>query len=119
MKQIAEKQPRDFNDWMALAQCDPEQFELMRLQAIDELIESMPEDRKMHLRRIQWRIDRVRERSASPMAATIAISRMMWDAFYSLRDQYQYMFADKTGGVRPHREPQLAEVIRFPQLAEA
>jgi len=93
----------------------------MRMQAIDKLIESMPEDRKIHLRRIQWRVDQVRQRSATPMAATIAISRMMWDAFYNLRDHYQEIFNDQTGGVRPRQPAESAKVISFPspQLAEA
>lgn len=122
MKQTADKQQQmDFKYWMDLAQQDPEQFEVKRLEAIDKLIESMSEDHKLQLRRLQWRIDQVRQRSGTPMAATIAISRMMWDAFYNLRDHYQDMFNDQTGGKRVREQSVSAEVITFPgaQLAEA
>ena len=105
---------------MDLAKSDPEQFESKRMEAIDRLIESMPEERKIHLRRLQWRVDRVREGAGNPMAATIAISRMMWDAFYNLRDHYQELFADYTGGKREPRSVKTAQIIAFrPQTVEA
>jgi hypothetical protein len=94
MSNAVEHNQLDFDRWMELARKDPEKFESMRLEAIDEVIQSVSGERQMHLRRLQWRIDRARERAGTPMAATIAISKMMWDAFYDLKEQYQSLFAE-------------------------
>jgi hypothetical protein len=88
--------PMDFEHWVDLAMNDPEQFELMRQAAINEFLESVSAERRLQLQRLQWRVDRVRERCTTPMAATIAISEMMWDAFYDLHDHYQDLFGAKT-----------------------
>lgn len=106
----------DFDSWMDLAQTDPEKFEDLREAAIDELIASAPRERQMQLRRLQWRIDMVRQRAGNPMAATIEISKMMWNSFYELRDHFQDMFGDETGGRRIRPEPAEltpAQVIPF------
>ena len=85
----------DFERWVDLARSDPEQFEVMRRAAINEFLESVSVERRLPLQRLQWRVDRVRERCTTPMAATIAISEMMWDAFYDLHDRCQDLFGDK------------------------
>jgi Protein of unknown function (DUF3135) len=95
MKQTLDMKPLDFEYWLDLATNDPAQFELMRRAAIDEFLASVSAERRIHLQRLQWRVDRVRERCSTPMAATIAISEMMWDAFYHLHDQYQDLFGSK------------------------
>lgn len=87
----------DFEKWVDLANTDPEQFEAMRRAAINEFLDSVSGERRLQLQRLQWRVDRVRERSATPLAATIAISQMMWDAFYHLHDCYQDVFQGKSG----------------------
>lgn len=74
----------DTFDWDAarkLARNDPEAFEQCRRDAIDALIDRAPARNRQHLRCLQWRIDRVRERAANPMAACLAMSEMMWDSF--------------------------------------
>lgn len=86
----------DFERWAELAANDPTEFEAMRRAAIEEFLASVSAERRLHLQRIQWRVDRVRERCSTPMAATIAISAMMWDAFYDLHDQYQDLFGSKS-----------------------
>lgn len=89
MKQMLSVTPEDFERWVELAMNDPTQFEEMRRTAIDAFLGKVPAERRLRLQRLQWRVDRVRERCATPMAATIAISEMMWDAFYDLHDRYQ------------------------------
>jgi hypothetical protein len=86
----------DFERWVELAVNDPAEFEVMRQAAIEEFLASVSTERRLHLQRLQWRVDRVRERCTTPMAATIAISEMMWDAFYDLHDHYQDLFGSKT-----------------------
>ena len=119
MSKLAQVKEWDFDVWMNLARNDPEKFEALRRQAIDRLIEAAPEDRKLHLRRLQWRVDRVRERSGTPMAATLAISRMMWESFHDLRDHYQDLFGDETGGRRTISAPKSAQVLSFRAPAHA
>ncbi len=74
-------QPRDFDEWRSLAKRDPEGFELARRRALDAVIAQAPESRRHRLRGLQWRVDRVRERSATPLAACISLSDMMWESF--------------------------------------
>src|SRR3990172_2268120 len=70
----------DFDEWCTLASTDPHSFEKQRQHLVDAVIDSVPEDKQLRLRRLQWRIDKVRETSGSPLAACIRISDMMWDA---------------------------------------
>ena len=114
MKQSAARMSMDFDLWMQVAQDDPQRFEAMRQAAIDEFLATVPPERRLQLQRLQWRVDRVRERCTTPMAATIAISEMMWDAFYNLRDHYHDILGDTTDERRTRpAQPRLAKVIPF------
>lgn len=75
------RQRLDFDEWRMLASSDPEAFEALRREVLQAVIERAPEHRRRRLRGLQWRIDQVRERSASPLAACISLSDMMWEAF--------------------------------------
>lgn len=74
-------QPVNFDEWRSLARRDPEGFESARRRVLDALIAQAPEKRRRRLQAIQWRVDRVRERSANPLAACISLSDMMWESF--------------------------------------
>jgi len=78
----------DFDEWLELSKRDPESFETRRLQSIEELINSAPEERQQRLRCLQWKIDRVRDKMATPLAACVAISDMMWDSLDKLNQLY-------------------------------
>lgn len=78
----------DFDEWLELSKRDPESFESRRLQEIEELISSAPEDKQHRLRCLQWKIDRVRDKMTTPMAACVAISDMMWDSLDKLNQLY-------------------------------
>ena len=78
----------DFDEWLELSKRDPESFENRRLQSIEELINSAPEDRQHRLRCLQWKIDRVRDKMSTPLAACVAISDMMWDSLDKLNQLY-------------------------------
>lgn len=95
MKQLLSRESMDFEKWAELAVNDPAEFEEMRKATINAFLESVPAERRLQLQRLQWRVDRVRERCSTPMAATIAISEMMWDAFYDLHDHYQDLCGSK------------------------
>ncbi len=73
----------NFDEWMLLAQSDPDAFEERRSTMIEERILSAPSHRQHRLRCLQWRIDTQRRQSANPLAACIEVNRMMWDFLYS------------------------------------
>ena len=74
----------DFDSWSEIAKTDPETFEAMRREVIDNFIDSVPEERQRRLRGLQWQIDCLRARAGNPLSACIQISRMMWDTFQQL-----------------------------------
>lgn len=114
MKQTPSVKPMDFERWAELATNDPEQFEEMRRAAIDEFLQSVSSERRQRLQRLQWRVDRVRERCSTPMAATIAISGMMWDSFYALHDRYQDLCGSaSTRRDKPKRPIKSAKILPF------
>ena len=67
----------DFDFWSGMAHKAPYSFEAMRVAAINEFIDSVPMEKREHLRRLQWRIDQERRLARTPMAACQRISRMM------------------------------------------
>lgn len=71
----------DFDEWRTLATTDPEAFEAMRRKVLQAAIERVPEGRRRRLVGLQWQVDQIRRRSATPMAACISLSDMMWEAF--------------------------------------
>ncbi len=70
----------DFDEWSALATCDPHQFEQRRSHLLNEVLQYTAPPRQQRLRCLQWRIDKVREISPNPMSACIKLSTMMWDS---------------------------------------
>ena len=77
----------DFEKWVMLASSEPNSFEQLRQDKISALIESAPKRHQHRLLCLQWRIDQIREKNkASPMAACIAISGLMWDTFGHLSE---------------------------------
>jgi len=83
----------DFDTLSVLAQTDPRSFEELRQQTIADAIARAPEDCRQRLRCLQWRIDRVRQTSRTPMAACITISNMMWSSFHDLNRLYRRLNA--------------------------
>ena len=78
----------NFDEWLDLSKRDPKTFETRRLESIEEFINSVPEDKQHRLRCLQWKIDRVREKMPTPLAACVAISDMMWDSLDRLNQLY-------------------------------
>ena len=89
----------EFDDWAELAQSDPAAFEARRKQAIEELIQRMPEHKQQRMRCLQWKIDQVRDRAKTPMAACIKLSELMWDSLTGpggLKESLDRMSNDNT-----------------------
>lgn len=81
----------NFEEWAKLAEHDPDRFEARRARTLSEAIERVPEDRQLMLRRLQWKVDRVRELKTTPLAACIAITDMMWNTFHDLNRSYHWL----------------------------
>lgn len=94
-------EPLDFTYWSDLARTSPETFETAREAAIEALIGASPADVQERLRRLQWRIDRTRERASNPVAACIALSRMMWDNYDHLNAALQRLARPEPGQPQP------------------
>jgi hypothetical protein len=71
-----------FEEWAELARTNPEAFEQQRQQFIESFLSTTPDRHRSRLERLQWRIDRERDRAATPLSACVRISRMMMDSVY-------------------------------------
>jgi len=105
----------NFDEWLELSRRDPESFESRRLASIEEFINSVPEDKQHRLRCLQWKIDRVREKMPTPLAACVAISDMMWDSLDRLNQLYHDCESVTSGnhGKRTMNPLPNAEIIKF------
>ncbi|RME34541.1 MAG: DUF3135 domain-containing protein [Gammaproteobacteria bacterium] len=70
----------DFDSWAEIARTDPERFEALREELVRRQIAQAPAASRRRLAGLQWRIDRIREHSGTPLAACIAISGLMWES---------------------------------------
>ena len=70
----------DHEHWARLWKEDPLAFEIERSRTIEAFITSLPERNQQRLRSFQWRIDMVRQRSKTPLAATLRLYAMMMDS---------------------------------------
>lgn len=118
---IAEK---DFAEWAETAEQDPAAFEKMRLAAIDDFIQNVPEENRERLRRLQWRIDQERRLARTPMNACIRLSRMMWKNVLGpggLRERFDelggILQGDKTPTVEVENE-RACQVLAFVRAGE-
>jgi len=68
-----------FDEWLDLAMNDPDGFEAARTAAIQGFLDSAPSHSRQRLTGLQWRIDMIRKKSKTPMAACQTIYSMMWD----------------------------------------
>jgi hypothetical protein len=107
----------DFDQAMELARTDPAAFEEYRRNVIEALIARATERNRQHLRCLQWRIDKERERASTPFAACIKLYRMMWESFAGERGlQDTLQNAHQTHHREQPQRPK-AKVISFPAAA--
>lgn len=93
----------DFEQWAQLAQHDPHTFEQLRHRLLDAYIARSSSAHQDRLRRLQWRIDRLREQASNPMSACVQISNLMWDTFDQLGKAY------KDPDIQPEKSPKVAK----------
>lgn len=68
----------DFDQWSRIAREEPEKFEAMRQDMINELIAQAPAHLKPRMTGLQWQVDQIRKQAGNPMAACLQISQKMW-----------------------------------------
>ena len=66
-----------FDEMMQLAKDKPDEFDRLRAQLINQVIDSMPEERQLNVERYQWRIDQETRRHDNSMGRCIKLSSMM------------------------------------------
>lgn len=74
-----------FDELMDLAQRDPEGFETLRAELIEDCIRRSSGCNERRLRGLQFVIEARRRVASSPMKALLDIQSMMYDSFLGLR----------------------------------
>lgn len=108
-----------------LASADPEAFEALRHQLIEDLINRAPESARLRLRGIQYRVEAIRSVSSSPLGATVKIYDLMRKSFLLMDQRLQELVAQSATLPLPAIEPlssqrptkRTATVIGFPLRA--
>ncbi len=95
----------DFDEWSKMAQQDPEKFEVMRQQLIDDLIEKTPDHFKQRIVGLQWQIDQIRKQANNPMAACLKISQQMWNTIVGEKGLLNALQEPETISNTPKNEP--------------
>lgn len=72
-----------------MARDDPEAYEALRHQLIDNFIDCAPTRIRPRLQGIQFRVEAVRRLSRSALGSTTKISKLMWDSFLDLNGMWQ------------------------------
>jgi hypothetical protein len=104
----------DFERWAALAQSDPAAFEEKRIRAIEKLLQNVPEHKRQRLRCLQWKIDQVRGRCATPMSACVKLSGMMWESVVGPGGLSEAL--ERLGDAPTHPLPQ-ARILKLKQAS--
>lgn len=66
---------------------DEDQLAELKRTELNELLESVSEDRAKRLTALQWRVDTAISRAPNKLAGAIEISKMMSDSFENLRQK--------------------------------
>jgi len=85
------------NDWAQLAQQDPEAFETMRTELLQNFIQNSSANVQKKLEGMQWKIEHIRRRANTPAEALAEISNMMWQSTQQLGVKQQDLLDICTG----------------------
>lgn len=69
----------DFDAWVDLARQNPQAFEEKRKRIIEDAIQGASPRKQQRLRCLQWKLDKIRETSRTPMIACLHINRLLWE----------------------------------------
>lgn len=73
-----------FDELVALADTDPEAFDILRQRACQQYIQTTPRAHRHKLRAVQHRVEVTLQRAKNPIAGVIKLSAMMHDSLYQL-----------------------------------
>ena len=101
-----------------LAKDDPQAFEVLRGELIENAILRAPERIQLRLRQLQFRIDGIRRLARTPLGALIKIQALMWESFLRMDEALQNFDAltranARRSDERANTKPQGARVIDF------
>ncbi len=89
----------NFEAWKQLHQDNPDSFETMRSQLINDFIQSAPAHYQRRLEGIMFQVNAIRVKSKSPVQSCVEISKMMQNSLGDLRgfiDELNYNVDEKT-----------------------
>lgn len=87
-----------------LACDDPQAFETLRSELIENRISRAPTRIQPRLRGIQFRVDAIRQLSRSPLGALVKIQALMWDSFLRMDQELQNFARLSNDPARHERE---------------
>jgi uncharacterized protein DUF3135 len=76
----------DFDYWSKLYEVDPKKFERNRADLIDQVIGSIPIQRRLEAERLVFRINAIRYKKPNPLSSCIELYSIMWDNFLTLNE---------------------------------
>lgn len=105
-------------DLAQLARDDPQAFEALRAELIENTIRRAPERLQLRLRQLQFRIDGIRRLARTPLGALLKMQSLMWDSFLRMNDALQQFDALSRAAAPRHDRsvsgsPHSAQVIDF------
>ena len=74
---------------MQLAREDPQAFETLRSELIENTILRAPERMQLRLRQLQFRIDGIRRLARTPLGALLKMQALMWESFLRMDEALQ------------------------------
>lgn len=73
---------------ISMAQLNPENFYLEAKEAIEDLISTFPEESRIPLQRMQWRIDSEMKKYKDPIARMNRMVEMFWVQVNEFQDAF-------------------------------
>jgi hypothetical protein len=103
----------DFDKWAELARSDPQAFEELRSQFLNNALNRISKAKRHKFECLQWRVDKIRQTTKTPLSACIKISQLMWTSFDELQQQYNDEYSldkiptklSKTATILPFQVP--------------
>jgi len=81
--------PRHFDALVRLARKNPRAFEGFRKRLIERAIDDLPAERRLNMRRFQWRIEQETRHFSHPMGRCIKLSALMMERLDQLRERIE------------------------------
>jgi len=85
-----------------LARDDPQAFEALRAELIENAILRAPERLQLRLRQLQFRVDGIRRLARTPLGALLKMQAMMWESFLRMDEALQQFDALSRAVARRH-----------------